>query len=860
MKSTRQFLMRSTGAWHVIIALLALCTMLPAMTNTARAAGTATITVKSFEADGTTPLPFARFQVTDSNNADYGKLESAPGSGEAVFTVDLSSDNLTFTIAMETPPACGVAEAPKTVSKLKDGDNKAVTFKTSFDPNCALGSISVYSYACPASVNGSSSNYADYQSTCTDALNGATFNVASANASDGPWSIVTGAWGVSGRAPLIGLNAGDYTVADAANPKPLVFCANYPLDPAGQSTGGQANQASVKTGAVTVSVNNDRVSCDFFTVANATGGNGTDAGNSTGNGADAGNASGNGSGNGIVSPSAAGTASIEVHLSACPDGYTGTAYYNDCHGNGLAGHTVAVTNQDGLNNTAVTATPATPGPGVAKFENLAAGKYFVSQDIPGNTDTYFVFCSKAENNDVVPFKYNDSQAEGFDISLTKGLHVVCDFSIVPNPQFAPAAITVLKYTCDAGYDASGKSYDNFKADCPSKTDGVTFSLSVQGGGAPTTGKTGDSGSGEAVFSALSPAAYQLSEDVSGDSSAPHVYCSADGNSWAKKTLSSGEAASFKIDGSGQNITCRWFNVPAAPPPPPPATGSLTINKWQCPAGLTTGYYDNCHGKPVSGVTFNVTGPSSYNTSNLTNSKGAVVFDTLAAGNYAVTETPPDSPHTAVYVVLCTQNGKDFAKTYDDSTSLQIKFKLPAAANVVCDWYNVPPAPPTPTPSPAPSLKGSITVAKYLCQGKTANAYNWAKDCTNYGAGADFTLTATADGATYTGTTNANGQLVFSGLANATYALEETNGSWCHAEADNVDASGNLKVLSSANTTVSIYNCTKKTVTVLPATGVGPVPTSPASGVLMDVFGLAGLGFLMLVRKVRSAKLVAARSR
>lgn len=849
MKSSHRFPTPGMGGLRLLIAALAILATLPAVAATpARAAGTATITIKSVEADGTTPLPFARFQVTGSDGTDYGKLESVPGSGQAVFTVN-TGDNVTYTVTEETPPACGVAEAPKTVDKLNDGDNKTVTFKTTFDPNCTLGSLSVYSYACPANIDGSSTNYADYQAACTSTLDGETFNVAAASGSSGPWSIVTGAWGISGRAPLIGLAAGTYDVSDSANANPIVFCAKYALDPSKQTIVPQAHPAQPVKGVVGLSIDADRISCDFFTLAASNGnGNGADngnsSGNSSGNGANSGNSSGNSSGNGNgggnVSP-AAGTASIEVHLSACPAGYTGQDFYNDCHGNGLAGHTISIAGPNGFSDSAQTTTPNTPGPGVAKFTGLVAGKYFVAEDIPGDTDTYYVYCSKAENEDQVPFTYNDKQGEGFDITLTQGLHVVCDFSIVPNLQFTPATLTVIKYACPAAYNTAGKTYNDFKADCADTVNGVNFSLSVQGGGKPTTATSGDAGAGKVVFDKLSPATYSLTEDARAGYQTPRVYCSINDGGWANKTLDGNQAASFTIDGSGQNIVCRWFNIPVQPPA---ANGSLTINKWQCPPGLTSGYYDNCFGDAVSGVTFNIAGPSSYSDSGNTNGKGKVVFDKLAAGSYTVTEIPPDSPHTAVYVVVCTQNGNAFNKSYDDSTGLRINFKLPAGANVVCDWYNVP---------PAPAPKGSITIVKELCQGKQNNAYNWSKDCVSYGAGAGFALTSQGGGS-WSGATDANGKLVFSGLADGTYSLNETTGSWCHAEADNVDASGNLLVANAKNTTVYIYNCTKKSVTVLPSTGVNPAMTAGAtSGTLMEVFGVAGLAFLVMLRKRLSTK-------
>ena len=214
---------------------------------------------------------------------------------------------------------------------------------------------------------------------------------------------------------MIGLNPGDYTVTDSGNANPVVFCANYTLDPADSGIAPQASQAKVKKGVVTVSVNNNRVSCDFFHVSASD--------NSSGNGSNNGNSSGNGnvSDNGNVSAASSGSASIEIHLSACPAGYKGNDFYNDCHGNGMADHLISISGPGNFSDSATTTTPATPGPGIVKFESLAAGNYFVSEDIPGDTDTYYVYCSKAENEDVVDFKYNDSQAEGFDITLKKGL-------------------------------------------------------------------------------------------------------------------------------------------------------------------------------------------------------------------------------------------------------------------------------------------------------------------------------------------------------------------------------------------------------------------------------------------------------
>src|SRR5262249_33710928 len=162
----------------------------------------------------------------------------------------------------------------------------------------------------------------------------------------------------------------------------------------------------------------------------------------------------------------------------------------------------------------------------------------------------------------------------------------------------------------------------------------------------------------------------------------------------------------------------------------------------------------------------------------------VVFDGLAADSYVVTEFPPDDPHVAVYVVSCTKDGNSFAFDYDDSTGLRIKLKVGANDAIACNWYNVPPAPPKPT------AKGSITVTKFLCTGKQETTSDWKKACTAYTGGADFNLLAKDGSVLTSGTTDGNGKLVFSGLADGAYGLDETSADWCHAEADIVDAGGN----------------------------------------------------------------------
>jgi hypothetical protein len=82
-------------------------------------------------------------------------------------------------------------------------------------------------------------------------------------------------------------------------------------------------------------------------------------------------------------------------------------------------------------------------------------------------------------------------------------------------------------------------------------------------------------------------------------------------------------------------------------------------------------------------------------------------------------------------------------------------------------------------------------------------------------------------------------VTFTGLANGAYGLKETTGDWCKAEADHVDASGNVLVVNGGNTNVYIYNCGPKNVHTLPSTGTGGAGSSlPLTGWAMALLAVA----------------------
>jgi hypothetical protein len=826
------------GLARLVVIAIAVLAMTPSLVNQAQAADTATITVKSFLKDGATPLPFVRFQVTDSNGTVYGPLESAPPDGKVSFTVDPVDAGTTFEITEETPPACAIAPDPIDVGPLNASDVKNIEISTSFldAADCDLGAISLYSWDCPGGTDAGGTDYSAFQQACTTTVDGKSYHIADTKGSQS-WDVVTGAYGISGRAPLVGLEPSTYSITDSqpeAGTTTVVFCATYDVIPtSAASTPNSVAQTKVSKHKTSLAVDSDRIACDFFAVpTSSANGNAEPTETPVDNG-----------GGVSQSGSDSGTAWLEVHLAACPAGYDGSDFFDNCHGNGLADHTISLKGPNGYSDAAQTVMPNDPGPGVARFEHLDAGKYKVTEDIPGDTDTYFAYCSMADSDQQVAFTYDDSTSESIRLSIADGEQIVCDLYIVPNkpsePTETPVAgtgkLTVTKYTCPTG--ESVDDYSDLSNDCTNATDGVTFTLNPTGDGATQTAVSGSDGTtGRVRFTALDPGTYVLSEDVPGEVSTPVVWCNLAGGDWYQKDVSARGGASFDVE-AGDDIRCSWFNRPEDLS----GGGSLRIHKSLCPAGLTSGYYDTCYDNTLSGVGFTADGPSGYEQAMTTGDSGVVTFDNLNAGTYTVAETPPDNVVVAVYVVVCTRNGNSYDFSYDDSNGLKINVKIPAGTEIDCDWYNVPPA-------KQPAGTGSITVIASLCQGNKDNKYDWQKECDPFGAGLDFSLTSVSKGTTTSGATGSNSKLVFSGLADGTYALQETNGDWCHAEADLVDASGNVKVANGGNTNVYIYNC-NKAVSTLPATGVGPVSGGGAGGMML-IWGVAGLAGIVLLARAR----------
>jgi hypothetical protein len=136
---------------------------------------------------------------------------------------------------------------------------------------------------------------------------------------------------------------------------------------------------------------------------------------------------------GINAPSAGAVVGgyVEIHSRACPPGYTGDAYFDDCHHTPVAGETFTASGP-GLSQEAVT-----DAEGVVVFGDfMEAGTVTIAQTVPSaDYAEYVVYCSRVDNQAPIYFEYGlNGRAVTFampaDIAEAGG-GIVCDWYNIP---------------------------------------------------------------------------------------------------------------------------------------------------------------------------------------------------------------------------------------------------------------------------------------------------------------------------------------------------------------------------------------------------------------------------------------------
>ena len=336
--------------------------------------------------------------------------------------------------------------------------------------------------------------------------------------------------------------------------------------------------------------------------------------------------------------------SVQVNLAACPVGYTGDRFFDDCHGNGIADQEFLLTGPAG-EQTGTTTVEQTPGPGTVIFTGLGAGDYTLQGGPPGDFGRVELVCTLPPTDQ--PFA---ASVEGGVATFTLGENqdVLCNWYFIGDdsrgetavtppvtPEPARSEILVTLYACPPAATSSGtyggESRETYASACTETVDDVAFTLGS--GGAPLRASTGASGDGAVRFYDLLPAEFALAPSLPDGLSSVAVFCTIGEGEAHQKALQNGATAFVAVD--GERVTCDWYVVEDRQTTPAGPTGSITVREYLCTGERTAGMdWDTECGPGASGASFTIreSGASS-GIAGTPDDRGVHVFTALADGFY-----------------------------------------------------------------------------------------------------------------------------------------------------------------------------------------------------------------------------------
>lgn len=476
------------------------------------------------------------------------------------------------------------------------------------------------------------------------------------------------------------------------------------------------------------------------------------------------------------------------------------------------------------------------------FPNLPNGSYAASSDIPGEFASEYLFCV-ADGGTRYQKQFNENGVTTFN-GLT-GEEITCSWYVVSEDargEETGASLTVHLAACPVDYTGT-----NYFDDCHANGVGDSeFQLIGPAGtltGTTTAPPTEGDGPGVVGFTGLAAGSYTLQGGPPGDFGHVVVYCSdqAGGENTQVPASVNSTQASFTIE-DGQDLLCDWYfigeDASGQPTETPQARAEILVTLFNCEprtdgyAGWGFGDLDDTCTERIDDVPFRLgdAGAPPLSASTGVSGEGAVRFFDLLPGDYTLTPSLPDGlTDVAVY---CSLNGSNsvYQKSLEDGATTFVDVD---GDDVACSWFVTSAAVEEPS-----GPNGSITVREFVCEGDKTSITDWEKECVPDATGSDYTLTSSSGSVNTQGTPDANGVVVFTGLADDFYNLAQNEGTWCRATAEHVDSSSRVIVNDGGNTDVYLFHCGG--VTSLPSTGTGPRGSETNDG------GLSGSMIAMII--------------
>jgi hypothetical protein len=405
---------------------------------------------------------------------------------------------------------------------------------------------------------------------------------------------------------------------------------------------------------------------------------------------------------------------IEVHVSACETGATGTAQElrDLCHDNGVAGVQMDISSVDpalGVNLVDKTTERVNgAGPGITNTGTIPAGEYLIDVDVPGDGNRFVVGCEFFDREEIVPSTPADAQE--FRVTVPQGEDVVCDLFIIPQDGTGAGAVVqpaqdlaslafTVRYCDRTDLTGDDRSFEMLSANCTTvpappaaPAEPISLSIGMPGGEASTRPLDAE---GRATFADLPNGNYPVFSNVDRDNVGEYLFCSYEGQPRYEKTFDANGMTTF-TNLMGEEIACDWFVVyvpQEAPAAPADQSAGITVNLLSCPQD----YDVAANGEDAASFAANCTAPTANVLMTLTDRDGTRIEVTSTAdGVAAFPDLEPDTYtlfsgiplEAASKYVFCM--GGDGVETREELSDRGLAtFEDIGTSQIECSWYIVP---------------------------------------------------------------------------------------------------------------------------------------------------------------------------
>jgi sortase (surface protein transpeptidase) len=417
-----------------------------------------------------------------------------------------------------------------------------------------------------------------------------------------------------------------------------------------------------------------------------------------------------------------------------------------------------------------TTSPKSTYGGSVQWTDVAEGGFSVQEDLPTGYEQPRLWCYQYNYSPDAPddplLELANFEAQSVENGLWEGTfdgspyRIVCYWFNIPGDD---NTVTVYKYTC--AYEPVGfNTLGQWQEACPTKGDGVDFTLDYEGASEPKT-TTG----GKAEWTDVPLGEFTLTEDPYPGYGDPVVWCGwtayyegAVYDAFPAIKDATGGVYKGEIAVPGTTYFCYWFNIPEE-------HSKIVVYKYNCPEGThTEGTMDFYQEKCTDwgdGIEFTLDNTEGSTTKEIAN--GTATWNDVPQGEFTLTENLPFGYDQPLW--WCGFTGYDggaifdgFPQTVEAPEGIftgSIDYEV---TTYYCWVFNF------------PNYDREVTVYKWYCaegyQSESQDYQAWKSDCVQKASGVNFNLTH--DGGSWSKGTNLGGKATWYGSEPGPHTLTE----------------------------------------------------------------------------------------